>query len=76
MGCQLHRRGGKRRRDLRQRQHLPRGEAYAKKECVAPARTVTGTVAIEGAALPVLWYAPPERSPRRWYVDGPWGWVP
>ena len=32
----------------------PRGEAYAKKECVAPARTVTGTVAIEGAALPVL----------------------
>ena len=32
----------------------PRCAAYAKKECVAPARTVTGTVAIEGAALPVL----------------------
>ena len=32
----------------------PRGEAYARKECVAPVRTVTGTVAIRGAALPVL----------------------
>ena len=32
----------------------PRGESYARKECVAPVRTVTGTVAIRGAALPVL----------------------
>ena len=32
----------------------PRGDAYARRECVAPVRTVTGTVAIEGAALPVL----------------------
>lgn len=32
----------------------PRGEAYARKECVAPVRTVTGTVAIRGAALPAL----------------------
>ena len=32
----------------------PRGDAYARKECVHPERTVTGTVAIEGAALPVL----------------------
>ena len=32
----------------------PRGAAYARKECVAPVRTVTGTVAIQGAALPVL----------------------
>ena len=31
-----------------------RGDAYARRECVAPARTVTGTVAIEGAAAPVL----------------------
>ena len=31
-----------------------RGDAYARRECVAPVRTVTGTVAIEGAALPVL----------------------
>ena len=29
----------------------PRGDAYARRECVAPVRTVTGTVAIEGAAL-------------------------
>ena len=32
----------------------PRGDAYARRECVAPVRTVTGTVAIEGAAAPVL----------------------
>ena len=32
----------------------PRGDPYARRECVAPVRTVTGTVAIEGAALPVL----------------------
>lgn len=32
----------------------PRGDAYARRECVVPVRTVTGTVAIEGAALPVL----------------------
>ena len=32
----------------------PRGAAYARRECVAPVRTVTGTVAIQGAALPVL----------------------
>ena len=32
----------------------PRGDDYARRECVAPVRTVTGTVAIEGAALPVL----------------------
>ena len=32
----------------------PRGAAYARQECVAPVRTVTGTVAIEGAAWPVL----------------------
>ena len=32
----------------------PRGDAYARRECVAPVRTVTGTVAIKGAALPVL----------------------
>ena len=31
-----------------------RGDAYARRECVAPVRTVTGTVAIEGAAAPVL----------------------
>ena len=31
-----------------------RGDSYARKECVAPVRTVTGTVAIQGAALPVL----------------------
>lgn len=31
-----------------------RGEEYAKKECVAPMRTVTGTVALRGGRLPVL----------------------
>lgn len=31
-----------------------RGEDYAKKECVAPMRTVTGTVALRGGKLPVL----------------------
>lgn len=31
-----------------------RGEDYAKKECVAPMRTVTGTVAALGGRLPVL----------------------
>ena len=31
-----------------------RGEEYAKKECVAPMRTVTGTVALLGGRLPVL----------------------
>ena len=31
-----------------------RGEDYAKKECVAPMRTVTGTVALRGGRLPVL----------------------
>lgn len=30
------------------------GEEYGIKECTAPARTVTGTVAISGALLPVL----------------------
>ena len=32
----------------------PRGDAYARKECVAPARTVTGTVRGSGGALPVV----------------------
>lgn len=31
-----------------------RGEAYARKECVHPARTVTGTVRCEGGVLPVV----------------------
>ena len=32
----------------------PRGDSYARKECVAPERTVTGTVRLTGGALPVL----------------------
>mgnify|MGYP002732672447 CR=1 FL=1 len=31
-----------------------RGDSYARKECVAPARTVTGTVRVTGGALPVV----------------------
>ena len=31
-----------------------RGDSYARKECVAPARTVTGTVRVSGGALPVV----------------------
>ena len=30
----------------------PRGDAYARKECTHPARTVTGTVRVTGGALP------------------------
>ena len=32
----------------------PRGDQYARKECVAPERTVTGTVRLHGGALAVL----------------------
>ena len=32
----------------------PRGDAYARRECVAPERTVTGTVRLRGGRLPVL----------------------
>ena len=32
----------------------PRGDQYARKECVAPERVVTGTVRLRGGALPVL----------------------
>ena len=32
----------------------PRGDAYARKECTHPARTVTGTVRVSGGALPVV----------------------
>ena len=31
-----------------------RGDSYARKECVAPARTVTGTVRCTGGLLPVV----------------------
>ena len=32
----------------------PRGEAYARKECVAPVRTVTGTVRVTGGTLAMV----------------------
>ena len=32
----------------------PRGDDYARKECTAPERTVTGTVRVEGGAAPVV----------------------
>ena len=32
----------------------PRGDAYARKECVHPERTVTGTVRVLGGPLPVV----------------------
>lgn len=32
----------------------PRGDSYARKECVAPARTVTGTVRCIGGTSPVV----------------------
>ena len=32
----------------------PRGDAYARKECVHPERTVTGTVRVLGSPLPVV----------------------
>ena len=31
-----------------------RGDSYARKECVHPERTVTGTVRVSGGALPVV----------------------
>lgn len=31
-----------------------KGDEYAHKECTAPARTVTGTVAVDGGTLPVV----------------------
>ena len=31
-----------------------RGDEYARKECVAPERTVTGTVRVEGGIAPVI----------------------
>ena len=31
-----------------------RGDEYARKECVAPERTVTGTVRVEGGVAPVI----------------------
>lgn len=42
------------RRHRRYRQYLPRGDAYARKECVHPERTVTGTVRVLGGPLPVV----------------------
>ena len=47
-------RSGGRPGDPGHRQHLPRGDAYARKECTHPARTVTGTVRVSGGALPVV----------------------
>ena len=35
-------------------QTCPHGEEYARKECTAPERTVTGTAAILGSRLPVI----------------------
>lgn len=32
----------------------PRGDDYARKECTAPERTVTGTVRVNGGASPVV----------------------
>ena len=32
----------------------PRGDEYARKECTAPERTVTGTVRVVGGAAPVV----------------------
>ena len=32
----------------------PRGEDYARKECTAPERTVTGTVRVNGGSAPVV----------------------
>ena len=32
----------------------PRGDEYARKECTAPERTVTGTVRVAGGAVPVV----------------------
>ena len=32
----------------------PRGDAYARKECVHPERTVTGTVRVLGGPMPVV----------------------
>ena len=32
----------------------PRGDRYARKECVAPERTVTGTIRLQGGSLAVL----------------------
>lgn len=49
----------------------PRGDAYARKECTHPARTVTGTVRVSGGALPGgVRPHRPGRYPRR----GCWTW--
>ena len=43
----------------------PRGDAYARKECVHPERTVTGTVRVLGGPLPVVPVRTQGRCPRR-----------
>lgn len=46
-----------------------RGEAYARKECVHPARTVTGTVRCEGGVLPVVSVRTADEVPKEKVFD-------
>ena len=53
-GLPADRRYGRQPGDGGHRQHLSPGDAYARKECTHPARTVTGTVRVTGGLLPVV----------------------
>ena len=46
-----------------------RGEAYARKECAHPARTVTGTVRCEGGVLPVVSVRTADEVPKEKIFD-------
>lgn len=46
-----------------------RGEAYARKECAHPARTVTGTVRCEGGVLPVVSVRTADEVPKEKVFD-------
>lgn len=46
-----------------------RGEAYARKECTHPARTVTGTVRCEGGVLPVVSVRTADEVPKEKVFD-------
>jgi CxxC motif-containing protein len=46
-----------------------KGDAYARKECVAPARTVTGTVRLSGGTSPVVSVKTAQEVPKEKIFD-------
>lgn len=47
----------------------PRGDAYARKECTTPERTVTGTVRITGGTAPVVSVRTSQPIPKEKVMD-------